>query len=407
MSLLVIGAAGWAGLASPRKAEARFVAVDVSVAPGNPGVAVPGYAGASLTAGTGMESGPLPGLESVLGSNETPDLSQVYGQTAQAVEDSQVLLRADSRGEGIPPGGRDEGITLPEPIEPRINFARGISQRHQDILRTAFTGQIVHLAQFVRALGVSPDRVGQVLFLVGSSQDQSPGVAAVVKAVSFEVQIFASPWDTGLAIAEFEAIVHLGTGELELVYKADAQKEAAVQAANLYLAGNWQEFRLPEGDLPEVKEVQIQNPLGRGRLARVTYASQRHEGIEVAWTEIQVLVSLPDGTVVGSGGNWRFGAFSPSKPGRTLQEIRDGLVGQELHYGDVAGRPRSHRITAEDVAESGELIYVPAGALEDAGPESLRLAWKVRVGQSLSWEVYVDAQDGRLLHAVPLFRTLT
>lgn len=177
-------------------------------------------------------------------------------------------------------------------------------------------------------------------------------------------------------------------------------KAAARRAANAYLATRGEEFGLPPATVPGVKEVVLQRGLG-GPTARVRYEPQRHLGILVEDSEIEVIVEMNAGKVVTSGGQWHRGIPSFGAVKIPMNMSRASLLGQSLTSHDFVGRPKRHQIPSVDkVSEKGELTIVP-------GKEGkLHLAWKFRVNLGLfSWDVWVNALEGGMVREIPLFRS--
>lgn len=80
-------------------------------------------------------------------------------------------------------------------------------------------------------------------------------------------------------------------------------------------------------------------------------------------------------------------------PDDHLGNIRETLVGMNLTYYSIAGKPLNYTIGAGDI-----------GAVEQVQFEG-RPAWKVRVGQGLQWDLTMDEEGKRILDTKQLFVT--
>jgi hypothetical protein len=82
-----------------------------------------------------------------------------------------------------------------------------------------------------------------------------------------------------------------------------------------------------------------------------------------------------------------------SNAGDVRSTIKDTLVGTNLTYYSIAGRPMNYTIGPDDI-----------GSVEPTTWEG-KDAWKVRVGQSLAWNLTMDANGREILYLDQLFRT--
>lgn len=73
--------------------------------------------------------------------------------------------------------------------------------------------------------------------------------------------------------------------------------------------------------------------------------------------------------------------------------INDRLVGTNLTYYSIAGVPMNYTIGADDIKSVEKTTY-------DGQP-----AWKVRVGEGLSWDLTMDAEGKQILDTKQLFVT--
>jgi hypothetical protein len=73
--------------------------------------------------------------------------------------------------------------------------------------------------------------------------------------------------------------------------------------------------------------------------------------------------------------------------------IKDTLVGTNLTYYSIAGNPMNYTIGPQDIV-----------SIEPTTCEG-KDAWKVRVGESLTWDLTMDASGTEILYVDQLFRT--
>jgi hypothetical protein len=84
---------------------------------------------------------------------------------------------------------------------------------------------------------------------------------------------------------------------------------------------------------------------------------------------------------------------SKSNAGDARSTITDTLAGTSLTYYSIAGQPMNYTIGPDDI-----------GSIERTAYEG-KDAWKVRVGQSLAWDLTMDASGTEILYVDQLFRT--
>jgi hypothetical protein len=84
---------------------------------------------------------------------------------------------------------------------------------------------------------------------------------------------------------------------------------------------------------------------------------------------------------------------SNSNAGDVNATIKDTLVGTNLTYYSIAGKPMNYTIGPADIVSVAPTTY--------EGKD----AWKVRVGESLSWDLTMDANGTEILYVDQLFRT--
>jgi hypothetical protein len=84
---------------------------------------------------------------------------------------------------------------------------------------------------------------------------------------------------------------------------------------------------------------------------------------------------------------------SKSTAGDVRSTVKDTLVGTNLTYYSIAGRPMNYTIGPDDIVSVAATTY--------EGKD----AWKVRVGQSLAWDLTMDANGREILYVDQLFQT--
>lgn len=84
---------------------------------------------------------------------------------------------------------------------------------------------------------------------------------------------------------------------------------------------------------------------------------------------------------------------SKSNAGDAKSTIRDTLAGTNLTYYSIAGQPMNYTISRDDIGTVEPITY--------EGQD----AWKVRVGQSLAWDLTMDANGTGILYVNQLFQT--
>ena len=73
--------------------------------------------------------------------------------------------------------------------------------------------------------------------------------------------------------------------------------------------------------------------------------------------------------------------------------INQTLIGYNLTYYSIAGKPMNYTIDQTDIVSIDPATYEGASA------------WKVRVGTSLSWDLIMSANGTQILYVDQLFRT--
>lgn len=73
--------------------------------------------------------------------------------------------------------------------------------------------------------------------------------------------------------------------------------------------------------------------------------------------------------------------------------INKTLVGMNLTYSSIAGKPMNYTITANDIKDIQRTMY------------NGKPAWKVRVGKGLAWDLIMDNSGQKILETDQLFQT--
>ena len=93
--------------------------------------------------------------------------------------------------------------------------------------------------------------------------------------------------------------------------------------------------------------------------------------------------------VIAAAGYMAFsGSSNDARPA-----IEKTLVGTNLTYYSIAGKPMNYSITRDDILSIEPIIYKG------------NAAWKVHVGQSLSWNLTMSADGTQVLDSEQLFMT--
>ena len=92
----------------------------------------------------------------------------------------------------------------------------------------------------------------------------------------------------------------------------------------------------------------------------------------------------------------------PREPRLTREAAQQRVVGMTFTYGDIAGREQ--KTTVDDPAQVVVKRLVVYPELTDAALR-VRLAWEVEAGSGMTWTVYVDAIDGKIVGTRQNFQT--
>lgn len=73
------------------------------------------------------------------------------------------------------------------------------------------------------------------------------------------------------------------------------------------------------------------------------------------------------------------------------ERITQNLVGTQIEYYNVAGRPMSYNISASDIKSINKT------------QQDGKIVWKVRVGSKLAWDIYFNDTGEKILKKEQLF----
>ncbi|MFA4956989.1 MAG: hypothetical protein WC556_08480 [Candidatus Methanoperedens sp.] len=75
------------------------------------------------------------------------------------------------------------------------------------------------------------------------------------------------------------------------------------------------------------------------------------------------------------------------------EKIRSDLIGTEIVYYSIAGKPITYNITEKDIKS------IKKATLNG------NTAWKVRIGEGLAWDYYYEEQGNEIIKKEQLFAT--
>ena len=76
-----------------------------------------------------------------------------------------------------------------------------------------------------------------------------------------------------------------------------------------------------------------------------------------------------------------------------LANINKTLIGRNLTYTNIAGKPMNYTITADSIKSVDQFAY------------NGDLGWKVRVGEGMAWDIIMDRTGKKILKTEQLFQT--
>lgn len=155
-------------------------------------------------------------------------------------------------------------------------------------------------------------------------------------------------------------------------------------------------FAYPVYDGNSIKDLYQVNDLigGTADLANDTYHSYASglppaENIKSMMLDDRIN-SLPDPMMLVSAMAPPVSADSPY--GLGMDHIKNALIGTNLTYTNIAGKPMNYTITADSIKSIKPTAY------------KNKTAWKVRVGEGMAWDLIVDS-SGKILETKQLFYT--
>lgn len=135
---------------------------------------------------------------------------------------------------------------------------------------------------------------------------------------------------------------------------------------------------------------------------RVDLRGQTYNGLPVEGDTSSLTVFANANGISRIDGYWFPKITAPIEPKISESSAKNKLNGRTFTYGDIAGRPVDYRVEQKDLNNvAHKVVFVKKSS---QGLE-FRLAWKISVGQGLSWAVYVDAITGEELKVVQMFKT--
>ena len=135
---------------------------------------------------------------------------------------------------------------------------------------------------------------------------------------------------------------------------------------------------------------------------RIDFSGQTHKGFPVEGDVSSLTVFANANGISRIDGYWFPKITVPLEPKISKTSAKNKLNGRTFTYGDIFGRPVNFRVEQKDLSNiAHKVVFVKKSS---QGLE-FRLAWKIPVGQGLSWTVYVDAITGEELKVVQMFQT--
>ena len=135
---------------------------------------------------------------------------------------------------------------------------------------------------------------------------------------------------------------------------------------------------------------------------RIDFRGQTYNSLSVEGDINPLTVFANANGISRIDGYWFPKIIVPLEPKISEASAKNKLNGRTFTYGDIAGRPVNYRVEQKDLNNvAHKVVFVKKSS---QGLE-FRLAWKISVGQGLSWTVYVDAVTGEELKVVQMFQT--
>jgi len=75
------------------------------------------------------------------------------------------------------------------------------------------------------------------------------------------------------------------------------------------------------------------------------------------------------------------------------EKIRSELIGTEIVYHSLTGRPLTFNVTEKDIKRIDKTML------------DGKIAWKVRIGEGLAWDYYYEEQGNKIIKKEQLFKT--
>ncbi|MDI6734509.1 MAG: hypothetical protein QMD50_03435 [Patescibacteria group bacterium] len=135
---------------------------------------------------------------------------------------------------------------------------------------------------------------------------------------------------------------------------------------------------------------------------RVDFRGQTYNGLPVEGDIGSLTVFANANGISRIDGYWFPKITVPLEPKISETSAKNKINGKTFTYGDIAGNPKDYRVEQKDL---GNVAHKVVFVKKSSQGLEFRLAWKVPVGQGLSWTVYIDAVTGEELKVVQMFQT--
>lgn len=135
---------------------------------------------------------------------------------------------------------------------------------------------------------------------------------------------------------------------------------------------------------------------------RLDFRGQSYNGLPIEGDISPLTVFANANSISRIDGYWFPKITVPLQPKVSNDLAKNKLNGRTFTYSDFTGNPIYYHVEQKDLSNvAHKVVFVKklSQGLE------FRLAWKISVGQGLSWTVYVDAITGEELKVVQMFQT--
>jgi len=141
----------------------------------------------------------------------------------------------------------------------------------------------------------------------------------------------------------------------------------------------------------------------KGILLKIQFRGQTYNGLPVEGDISPLIVFANVNGVSRIDGYWFPKIIVPLEPKISEISAKNKLIGRTFTYGGIGGQPiTTAPLESKDLNNAAhKVVFVKKSS---QGLE-FRLAWKILVGEGLSWTVYIDAVTGEELKIVQMFQT--